>query len=161
MPSLTSSITPSPLPFRSILHTVEYSWINDWYVGKFASNFVSLIIRISILPPMSDKSYSNLFLTEFISRCPMIILQEYLTWRFFSPIIMSSWRSSGPGFMEIVSDSGLLVLLRQLPLMLTSFLEFKKHSKLRIPEIRFLGKIEELVLCGDHIHQNAIPLYSP
>ena len=116
----------------------------------------SLIIRISILPPMSDKSYSNLFLTEFISRCPMIILQEYLTWRFFSPIIMSSWRSSGPGFMEIVSDSGLLILLRQLPLMLTSFLEFKKHSKLRIPEIRFLGKIEELVLCGDHIHQNAI-----
>ena len=60
MPSLTNNITPSPLPFRSILHTVEYSWIKNWYVGKFASIFVSLMIRISILLPMSDKKQFKL-----------------------------------------------------------------------------------------------------
>ena len=53
--------------------------------------------------------------------------------------------------INIVSDAGLilsknLLLLRQLVSIFTSLLEPKKHQKLRIHEIRFLAKIEELVL---------------
>ena len=87
--------------------TVEYPWIKSWFVGKVASNFVSLIIRISILPPMIDESNSNLFLVKFILKCPIILLLEYLTRRIFNPKIISSWCSSRTEFIELVSDSGL------------------------------------------------------
>ena len=105
-PSLTNNIIPPPpLSFRSNLCIFEYPWIINWFLEKVASNFVSLIIRLSILPPMSDESNSNLFLMEFILRCPIIILLEYLTRRFYSPKIISSWCSSGNEFIEIISDS--------------------------------------------------------
>ena len=107
MSSLTNNIIPPPLLFRSNLHTVEYPWMKNWFAGKVVSNFVWLITRMSILPPMSDESNSNLFLMEFMLRCPVIILLKYLTRRFCSPRIISSWFSSGTEFMEIVSDSGL------------------------------------------------------
>ena len=107
MPSFTSNIIPPPLSFRSILFLVQYTWMKNWFAGKVTFNFVSLIMRISILPPMSDENNSNLFLTELILRCTTIILLEYLTRRFFSPKIISHWCSSGAALKQIVSDSGL------------------------------------------------------
>ena len=40
--------------------------MKNLFVGKTASNFVSFIMRISILKPKSDESISNLFPLEFI-----------------------------------------------------------------------------------------------
>ena len=77
--SLTNNIPP-PLSFWSNLYTVEYPWMKNRFAGKVASNFV-LLMRISILPPMSDESNSNLFLMEFILRYPTIILSLLVpTW---------------------------------------------------------------------------------
>ena len=76
MPSLTNNIILPPLSFRSNLYTVEYPWTQNWFVGKFACNFVSLTMRISILPPMRGESNLNLFLMEFILSCSIIILLE-------------------------------------------------------------------------------------
>ena len=61
------------------------------FLGKVASNFISLIMRISIFPPKIDESNSNSFLMEFVLRCPIIILLECLTRRFFNPKIISYW----------------------------------------------------------------------
>ena len=49
------------------------------FLGKVASNFISLIMKISIFPPKGDESNSGLFLMEFVLRCPVIILLECLT----------------------------------------------------------------------------------
>ena len=49
------------------------------FSGKVASNFISLIMKISIFPPKSDESNSDLFRMEFVLRCPVIILLECLT----------------------------------------------------------------------------------
>ena len=52
--------------------------IFPWFIGKIASHFVSLIMSISILPPMIDESTSDLFPLEFILRCTIIIFFEIL-----------------------------------------------------------------------------------
>ena len=107
MSSFKNNIISPPLSFRSILCTVEYPWMKNWFVEKVRSNFVSLIMRIYIVPPMRDESNSNLFLMEFILRYPATILLEYLARRSFSPKIISCWCSSGTEFIEIISGSDL------------------------------------------------------
>ena len=57
MLSSTNNIFPPLVSFRSHLYTVEYLSL---LVGKIASQFVSLIMSVSILPPMSDESTYSL-----------------------------------------------------------------------------------------------------
>ena len=94
--------------FGICIHTSRTPKFWHKYVITYGDFMVIVELwKISVLPPMSDESNSNLFLMEFILKCPIIILLEYLTQRFFNPKIISSWCSSGTEFMEIVSDSGL------------------------------------------------------
>ena len=65
-------------PICKQLNILEWKldlYINQFPIENFASNFVNLAIY-------KYERNSNIFLMELLLRCSIIILLEYLTWRF-------------------------------------------------------------------------------
>ena len=65
---------PLPFLFRSSLNGVQEPCIKNWEAGKESSNFISVIIKISISSAAIFLSKSNLFLMEFMFKWPIMFL---------------------------------------------------------------------------------------